>query len=88
MEKEFDSPKPPVDGGADNPLVDAALGELADLDIPDDDNVGHDWVKESAAEECGDCGTMCDTWCKNCEACKNCHDRGRCQPCQPIGEEV
>jgi hypothetical protein len=69
------------------------LADLADLDIPQDDepsqsdDMGHVWEKDASPEECGDCGTMVDTWCKHCEACKYCHDNGKCQPCQ-VGEEV
>merc|ERR1712070_1051515 len=78
METELDSPKPPADETAENPLADAALGELADLadlEIPDDDSdFGHVWQKDADAEECNDCGMMVDTWCKHCEACKHCND--------------
>lgn len=68
------------------------LADLADLEIPDDEvpDFGHVWQKDPSPEECADCDTMVDTWCKHCEACKYCNDNGRGHACpaNSMAEEV
>lgn len=42
---------------------------------------GHVWEGDDHMHECGDCGQMVFLWCRECEACKTCDDRGKGHAC-------
>ena len=49
---------------------------------------GHVWQKDAEMNECEDCGSMVDTWCKHCEACQHCDAIGKGHACKPAGDEL